>query len=215
MLQCPGNLLRGEGPEYPELQKPRLDSPLPEYVDCVLNRAAHGADGYHRVLCVLQPVFLEKAVMLSGDGLKLLRHVQDNLFRALHSLRLGLLCLHAVIGNRIGSYRHGLVLLQKIMLRLVLPDEFFDGLIVPQGNVFHGMAGDKAVLADHHRKMHVPVLRNAVGLEEIVIGLLVVLRVNLNPAGIPRSHTVGMLRVDIQGSRQPPVYHRHHNGQAA
>ena len=83
------------------------------------------------------------------------------------------------------------------MLRLILANKLPDGLVIPQGNVFYGMTGDKPVLTDHNRQMHIPVLRNAVCLQEIVICLLIVLCIDLNPAGIPCPHAIGMLRIDI------------------
>ncbi len=99
------------------------------------------------------------------------------------------------------------------MLRLPLAHEPFDQVVFHQEDVLHPMAGDKAVLADHHRKHHVLVLRNRVGLKEIVIGFLVGLRIDLNPPAVPGSHAVGMIRVDVDGAGQGPVHQRQHHRQ--
>ena len=76
------------------------------------------------------------------------------------------------------------------------------------------MAGDEAVLADHHRKMHPRILRDRIRLNIVVISLLVVFRIDLDPPGVARAHAVGMITVDIDRSGQRPVHERQHNGQA-
>ena len=62
----------------------------------------------------------------------------------------------------------------------VLPHKILHRLVIQQGDVLQSMAGDEAVLADHHRQAHVGVLPDGHSLEEVVIGFLVVLGIGLN-----------------------------------
>ena len=62
------------------------------------------------------------------------------------------------------------------------------------------MAGDKSVLADHDRQPDALMLRNTVSLHHIIIGFLIILRVDLDPSGVPCAHTVGVVAVDVDRS---------------
>ena len=76
------------------------------------------------------------------------------------------------------------------------------------------MARDKAVLADHHRQVHPGILRDRESLNVVVIGLLIVLRIDLDPAGVPCAHSVGVVTVDINRAGQCAVDQREHDGQS-
>ena len=85
-------------------------------------------------------------------------------------------------------------------------------LIFKQLNIFHRVARDKSVLADHDRQMDSGVLCDRERLDIIVIGFLVVFRVDLDPSRISRSHAVGMVAVDIDRARQSSVDKRQNDG---
>ena len=92
------------------------------------------------------------------------------------------------------------------MLRLVLADEVLHHVVLQQLDVFHCVAGDETVLADHDREHDVFVLGDAVRLDHVVVGFLVVLGKDLNPAGVSGAHGVGMVAVDVDRAGEGAVY---------
>ena len=151
---------------------------------------AEGADEHQGDLGILHAVGLEQAVFSSGQGRELGGHLQNPLLGPLHGLGLLDLMLHIVAAQVIGTDGQGILRLEQEMLRAVLPHKGLDGVGIQQHNILQGVAGDKAILTDHHRQTDGGVLSDGHGLEEIVIGLLVVLRVNLNPPRVPDAHGV-------------------------
>ena len=100
------------------------------------------------------------------------------------------------------------------MLRVVFPHKALNCFILHQFDVFHRVGGDKAVHADHHRQTDIPSFRNGEGLDIVVIDLLIVLRVDLDPAGVPGTHGVGMVIVDVDGAGESAGGHCQNNGQS-
>ena len=92
------------------------------------------------------------------------------------------------------------------MFRLIFAHEVFHHVIFQKFDVFHGVAGDETVLADHDRKHHVFVFGDAVCLNHVVVGFLIVLGKNLNPSGVSRAHGVGMIAVDVDRAGEGAVY---------
>ena len=123
--------------------------------------------------------------------------------------------LHIVAAQVIGTDGQGILRLEQEMLRAVLPHKSLDGVGIQQHNILQGVAGDKAILTDHHRQTDGGVLSDGHGLEEIVIGLLVVLRVNLNPPRVPDAHGVRVVVVDVDGAGEGPVYAGQGDGKPA
>lgn len=72
-----------------------------------------------------------------------------------------------------------------------------------------GMAGDETVLTDHEREADVGVLGDAGGHDEVVVGLLVVLAVELDPAGVAGAHRVAVVAMDVDGAGERAVDERH------
>ena len=70
------------------------------------------------------------------------------------------------------------------------------------------MTCNKSILADHDGKPYVLVFRDTVCLHHIIIGLLVILRIDLNPSGISCAHTVRMIAVDIDRPRKRTIHQR-------
>ena len=95
------------------------------------------------------------------------------------------------------------------MFRFICPYKFLYIFGFHQSNIFHCMACNKSILADHDWKHNIFVLRNTVCLNKVIIGFLIVFCINLNPSGISCSHTVGMLAVDIQRTGQRTVDYCH------
>ncbi|CAN4017152.1 hypothetical protein AJOOGB_AJOOGB_02370, partial [Dysosmobacter welbionis] len=83
---------------------------------------------------------------------------------------------------------------------LVLTHELLDLLCLHQLDVLDGVGGDEAVLAHHDGQAHR--LRDPHGLQVVVVGLLVRLRKQHQPAGIPHAHGVGVVVVDVDGAGQ-------------
>ena len=96
---------------------------------------------------------------------------------------------------------------------MIFPHEVLDLAILQKLDILHCMGGDEAVHADHHRQPNR--LGNGERLDIVVIDLLVVLRINLNPARIPRAHGVGMVVIDVDGAGQRTGRNRQHNGKPA
>ena len=75
------------------------------------------------------------------------------------------------------------------------------------------MACDEAILADHHGQVNSRIFRNRICLNIVVVNLLVVFRVDLNPAGISRAHAVGMIAVDVDRTGKRAVHQGQNDGQ--
>ncbi len=74
------------------------------------------------------------------------------------------------------------------------------------------MTGDEAVGHGHDRQHHIRMLGDANRLNEIVVTLLGVFAIELNPAGIARTHGIGVITVDVQRSGYGAVHYRHDDG---
>ena len=190
MLQGLGQLLGGEGAEDPDLHQARLHPLLPQLVHRHLGGAGGGADEHQGHLRILHAVGLEEAVLPAGEGLKPGRHLQDAGLGGLHGLGLLDLVLHVMAAQVVGPHGQGVLRLEEVVFRVVLPHEGFHRVGVQQDDVLQGVAGDEPVLAHHHRQADRGVLPDGHGLEEVVIGLLVVLGVKLDPPGVPDAHGV-------------------------
>ena len=68
------------------------------------------------------------------------------------------------------------------------------------------MAGDKTVLADHDREHDVFMFRDAVSLDHVVVSFLVIFCEDLDPAGIPGAHGVGVVTIDVDRAGERTVY---------
>ena len=93
---------------------------------------------------------------------------------------------------------------------MVLADKFLNILIFLKEDILNRMTRDEPVLAYHYRKMHSRILGYRKCLDEVVICLLIVLGIYLYPSGIPRTHTVGMVAVDVYRTRQRSVHKCEH-----
>ena len=192
-----GDLFFREGTEDTELEDPCFPPLLPQLVDRCFGSACRGAHNQHDIIGVLRAVFFKKAVSAAGELFKAVCHLQDDCAGVFHGVFLGLLGFHCIAGYRIGADGHGFSGIEKIFLRSVGPDKFADRSILQQLDIFHSVAGDKAVLADHHRQVHPGILRDRKCLKIIVIGFLVVFCVDLDPARVAGSHPVRMVAVDV------------------
>ena len=94
---------------------------------------------------------------------------------------------------------------------MVLTHEGFDLVVLHQLDILDGMGGNEAVLADHNGQAHR--LSDAHGLEIVVVGLLVGLGKEHQPAGIPDTHGIGVVVVDVDGAAERPAAHRQSDGQ--
>ncbi len=101
------------------------------------------------------------------------------------------------------------------MIRLILTDEFFYGLIIPKCDILHRMGCDKSVLTYHNRKMHTLSFRDPVSLKEIIVHFLIGLGVYLYPSGIPCSHRIGVFRIYVKRTGKASVNKCHHNRESA
>ena len=113
--------------------------------------------------------------------------------------------LHVVRRNVVRADCERRLAADEGMLGVVLADEFLDRLVLLKLDVLDCVRGDKAVLADHDRQADIRCLRDAHRLKVVVIGLLIILGVQLNPAGIARAHGVGMVVVDVDRAGQRAV----------
>ena len=118
----------------------------------------------------------------------------------LHTFRLITFCFHIIVCDGIGSHRHRTFRVQQIVLRFIFSDKLLNVIILQKLHILDCMAGDKTILADHDRQSHILMFGNAVSLYHIVIGFLIVLRIDLDPSGIPCAHTVRMITVNIDRS---------------
>ena len=83
------------------------------------------------------------------------------------------------------------------MIRLILTDKILYLIILDQQNILNTVAGDEPILTDHDGQMYPLVLRDRKCLYVIVVHLLIGLRIDLDPAGIPCTHAVRVIRIDI------------------
>ena len=105
-------------------------------------------------------------------------------------------------------------MLEQIVFGVVFADKGLHRFVLLQFDVLQRVGGDEAVLADHDGQTHVGGLTDAVGHQIVVIGLLIVLGVDLDKAGVPLGHGVGVVMVDIDGAGQSAAGHGQHDGQA-
>ena len=77
------------------------------------------------------------------------------------------------------------------------------------------MAGNKTVLTDHDRKHDILMLGNPERLDHVVVGFLIALCIDLQPAGIPLGHGVGVVGIEDPGSEHTPVHVDHDHGQTS
>ena len=116
--------------------------------------------------------------------------------------------------RRFRRKRAEVLVLQKVVLRRILANKRLDRLIFQKFDVFYRMGGDEAVLAYHDGQSYIWMLRNGHGLEIVVVGFLVVFCIDLDPAGIPGVHGVGVVIVDIDGAGQCAADTGQRDGQA-
>ncbi len=206
------NFCGREGAEGADLDHAHLPALGPELLDGLPGGSGGGADDNNRFLGVVHFVFFNQPVLPARPGGEFVRHVLDDLLRVHHGLGLGPLSLHVVNRGRIGAHSDGLVLVQEVVLGLVLAHELPDLLRLLQFDVLNGVGGDEAVLADHDGQGHR--LANPHGLEVVVIGLLVGLGKQHQPARVPDAHGVGVVVVDVDGAGQSAAGNRQGDGQA-
>ncbi len=212
VFQGLGDLLGGEGPEGADFDHAHLLALGPQLLDGLPGRSGGGADDDDRFLGVVHFVLFDEPILAARPGGEFVRHVLDDLLRVHHGLGLGALGLHVVHRGGIGAHGDGLVLVQQVVLGLVLAHELPHRLGFLQLNVLDGVGGDEAVLADHDGQGHR--LADPHGLEIVVIGLLVRLGKQHQPARVPDTHGVGVVVVNVDGAGQGAAAHRQGDGQA-
>ncbi|CAN3987001.1 HNH endonuclease, partial [Dysosmobacter welbionis] len=194
VLQGFADILTGERTEGADLDLAHLLALGPQLVDGLLGGAGGGADDDDGLLSVVHHIGLDQAVGPAGHLAEFLAHLADHVLGVHHGLGLLPLGLHVVHGRGVGAHGHGLAGLQQRVGGLVLTHELLDLLCLHQLDVLDGVGGDEAVLAHHDGQAHR--LRDPHGLQVVVVGLLVRLRKQHQPAGIPHAHGVGVVVVD-------------------
>jgi len=87
--------------------------------------------------------------------------------------------------------------IEKGIKRLIFSDKLFNFLIFERVHSLHGMADDKAIMGGHNREENVFVFGNSGGLDNIVIDFLAVLTVELDPTGIPATHGIAVIGMNV------------------
>ena len=131
-----------------------------------------------------------------------------------HGVLLALFGLHGIIGDGVGADGHGFSGVKEEFFGFIGSDKFPHGFVFQQLDILHRVAGDKAVLADHDREMDSGILGDGKCLQIIVVGLLIVFRVDLDPSSVAGAHAVRVVTVDVDGAGQGPVHQSQDQGKA-
>ena len=94
-------------------------------------------------------------------------------------------------------------MLEQVVFRIVFADEVLDHLVGLKLDVLDRVRRcSKAVLTNHDRQADVRILGDRHRLNVVVIGFLIVLGEDLNPAGIACAHGIRMVVVDVDRTGQ-------------
>ncbi len=204
----------GKGRKDTSFSSPTASSSSAELVHDVLDRAGRGAEGDDRALGVLQTVRLERPVPASRQPLEVGCHLVEDDEGGLERRRLLAAQLEVVVGHGEGSLRRRPCCVEHRVRDPVGPDEPND-LVVGQERHGLGRVRDReAVEADEHREQDARVLGDPWRHDHQVVRLLRVLGEELDDAGVPDEHRVGVVAVDVDRPRERPVAERHHDRRA-
>ena len=209
-----GHLSPREGAKYARLEQTDPQPPIPESIDHRLDRPGRRVGSDYSYHGIVQPVGLVQGVVAAESIVELLGHVQNHPRGLWHGFDLRPLVLVVVVVEIQWAVGLGVVEVQQRPLRRIRTHKVGDRSIPKDLYALNSMAGDEAILADSHRQQHIRMLADAHRLNQIVVGLLAVLREEDAPAAVAHAHHVRVIAVDVDGGGQRPVDQAHHNGTA-
>ena len=206
------HLLERVRPEGLDADGPDLRSLLAQLVDDVLDRPEHRPERDHDRLRVGAAVRADQAAGVPPEGLGELPrdlgdHVERLHLRGVHEV----LDLRERLGADHGPDRHRVGGVEDLP-GLEPRQERVDLLLRRDVDALVGVREDEAVHADHHRERDL--LGELERLDVQVDGLLVGLRIELEPAGVALGHRVAVVVPDVDRGADRAVGHRHHDRQA-
>ena len=205
------DLLEREGAEGLDCEHADPDPGVAHLVDDLLDRPEDGAERHDDRLGTLGAVAAHQPARRASevDG-EALAHLRDRVQRQhllgvaeVLDLEEGLWPDHRPDRHRLGGVEH--------VAGLEGRQESVDALLRRDVHLLVGVGEDEAVHADHHRQRDL--LRDPVGLDMHVEGLLVRLGVELDPAGVALGHRVGVVVPDVDRGADSAVGDGHHDRQ--
>ena len=204
-----------EGSEHPHPHHAGLDALGAQLVHDHARGACRGAYDHDGDLGVFEAVGVEDPVLAAAELGVLVGHVLYHLEGPVHGPVLRDLVLEVPAVQAVERPHGDRVLdVQQGVYGLEGPDEVLHLLVGQHDQGPDGPADHVAVVHVRDGQAHVHVLGDADRHDAVVVGLLVVLAVELYPAGVAAAHGVAVVAVDVDGPREGAVHRGHDDGQA-